>query len=690
MTTLEQRERGYDARGDWRDARGNLYEQPGGLFTGDPAAAQFPPLGRAISELQPEEYEKYYKPAKYTATGTGLEGVREVRYSKPRAPAAPEPEAPPPPLEAILKVAERVVATAPKQEVELDAVKLLLSSTQDDVGAEERALRGDGTPRSSTVAHRQQRKAALRELSERYEAGDRNEQEVAILRLVAHRCAVRDGSVGGCTRVLRALLGRPAARPRWEPMAEEGTKGAAWALEMGSLAEVWASEGRGKALLLTVRVASEALAQAGAEDDDQVAEPLEMFGQKLQLTAAALLATVPDREAVLATRNGRDAVAAAVRGGCKFFVARPAVQAALYDEWVGAAAGEQKANWVSYLVAPFIVVLNVVVFLPLVALLPPLDDVLYDHLGGNPRRARRREVAAAFAAFDTDGSGKIELRELPKALDALGAGPDGKPASVANAVRRRLDDYDRDLSRDLDLREFERLVDELHPRALAPRPRRRLYILRAPLFKFVWVAGFHLALAVVITVMPSPRDADGWAAAAPPFNDRRVADATLCGWAAVGLWEEIRQIMGGFRVWWVDWLNPIQLLSLVLATTAFAVSIDASSDDGAIADTALASAVNPLLGVSVCCMYLAQCLRLVSIVDAFGPFVLMIRFMLWDILKWALLQLTHRRHARPHASRLTSLTPRSHLSADGHSFNSPPTSPSASRCNKSSKTNPSR
>ena len=76
MTTLEQRERGYDARG-------NLYEQPGGLFTGDPAAAQFPPLGRAISELQPEEYEKYYKPAKYTATGTGLEGVREVRYSKP-------------------------------------------------------------------------------------------------------------------------------------------------------------------------------------------------------------------------------------------------------------------------------------------------------------------------------------------------------------------------------------------------------------------------------------------------------------------------------------------------------------------------------------------------------------------------------------------------------------------------------
>ena len=25
--------------------------------------------------------------------------------------------------------------------------------------------------------------------------------------------------------------------------------------------------------------------------------------------------------------------------------------------------------------------------------------------------------------------------------------------------------------------------------------------------------------------------------------------------------------------------------------------------------------------------------------DAFGPFVLMIRFMLWDILKWALLQL---------------------------------------------------
>ena len=65
---------------------------------------------------------------------------------------------------------------------------------------------------------------------------------------------------------------------------------------------------------------------------------------------------------------------------------------------------------------------------PLVALLPPLDDVLYDHLGGNPRRARRREAAAAFAAFDTDGSGKIELRELPKALDALGAGPDGKPA----------------------------------------------------------------------------------------------------------------------------------------------------------------------------------------------------------------------------------------------------------------------
>ena len=128
---------------------------------------------------------KYYKPARYTATGTGLEGVREVRYSKPRAPAAPEPEAPPPPLEAILKVAERVVATAPKQEVELDAVKLLLSSTQDDVGAEERALRGDGTPRSSTVAHRQQRKAALRELSERYEAGDRNEQEVAILRLVS-------------------------------------------------------------------------------------------------------------------------------------------------------------------------------------------------------------------------------------------------------------------------------------------------------------------------------------------------------------------------------------------------------------------------------------------------------------------------------------------------------------------------
>ena len=223
MTTLEQRERGYDARGDWRDARGNLYEQPGGLFTGDPAAAQFPPLGRAISELQPEEYEKYYKPARYTATGTGLEGVREVRYSKPRAPAAPEPAAPPPPLEAILKVAERVVATAPKQEVELDAVKLLLSSTQDDVGAEERALRGDGTPRSTTVAHRQQRKAALRELSERYEAGDRNEQEVAILRLVAHRCAVRDGSVGGCTRVLRALLGRPAARPRWEPMAEDGT-----------------------------------------------------------------------------------------------------------------------------------------------------------------------------------------------------------------------------------------------------------------------------------------------------------------------------------------------------------------------------------------------------------------------------------------------------------------------------------
>ena len=105
MTTLEQRERGYDARGDWRDAGGNLYEQPGGLFTGDPAAAQFPPLGRALSELQPEEYEKYYKPARYTATGTGLEGVREVRYSKPRAPAAAEAEAPPPPLEAILKVA---------------------------------------------------------------------------------------------------------------------------------------------------------------------------------------------------------------------------------------------------------------------------------------------------------------------------------------------------------------------------------------------------------------------------------------------------------------------------------------------------------------------------------------------------------------------------------------------------------
>ena len=146
MTTLEQRVRGYHARG-------NLYEQPGGLFTGDPAAAQFPPLGRAISEQQPEEYEKYYKPAKYTATGTGLEGVREVRYSKPRAPAAPEPEAPPPPLEAILKVAERVVATAPKQEVELDAVKLLLSSTQDDVGAEERALRGDGTPRSLSLIH---------------------------------------------------------------------------------------------------------------------------------------------------------------------------------------------------------------------------------------------------------------------------------------------------------------------------------------------------------------------------------------------------------------------------------------------------------------------------------------------------------------------------------------------------------
>ena len=172
--------------------------------------------------------------------------------------------------------------------------------------------------------------------------------------------------------------------------AEEGTKGAAWALEMGSLAEVWASEGRGKALLLTVRVASEALAQAGAEDDDQVAEPLEMFGQKLQLTAAALLATVPDREAVIATRNGRDAVAAAVRGGCKFFVARPAVQAALYDEWVGAAAGEQKANWVSYLVAPFIVVLNVVVFLPLVALLPPLDDVLVRPPRRQPARARRR------------------------------------------------------------------------------------------------------------------------------------------------------------------------------------------------------------------------------------------------------------------------------------------------------------
>ena len=237
---------------------------------------------------------------------------------------------------------------------------------------------------------------------------------------------------------------------------------------------------------------------------------------------------------------------------------------------------------------------------------------------------------------------------------------------MANAVRRRLDDYDRDLSRDLDLREFERLVDELHPRALAPRPRRRLYILRAPLFKFVWVAGFHLALAVVITVMPSPRDADGWAAAAPPFNDRRVAEATLCGWAAVGLWEEVRQIMGGFRVWWVDWLNPIQLLSLVLATTAFAVSIDASSSDGSIADTALASAVNPLLGVSVCCMYLAQCLRLVSIVDAFGPFVLMIRFMLWDILKWALLQLTHRRHARPGAPRgeRLGLSVRLHQAAD--------------------------
>ena len=70
-------------------------------------------------------------------------------------------------------------------------------------------------------------------------------------------------------------------------------------------------------------------------------------------------------------------------------------------------------------------------------------------------------MTAAFVRFDANRSGRLDRKELPRALDSL-----GYPSSSAH-VREALARYDADANRVLDVQEFLALARDLHERYAA-------------------------------------------------------------------------------------------------------------------------------------------------------------------------------------------------------------------------------
>ena len=71
-------------------------------------------------------------------------------------------------------------------------------------------------------------------------------------------------------------------------------------------------------------------------------------------------------------------------------------------------------------------------------------------------------VTAAFVRFDANRSGRLDRKELPRALDSL-----GYPSSSAH-TREALARYDADANRVLDVQEFLALARDLHERYAPP------------------------------------------------------------------------------------------------------------------------------------------------------------------------------------------------------------------------------
>lgn len=68
------------------------------------------------------------------------------------------------------------------------------------------------------------------------------------------------------------------------------------------------------------------------------------------------------------------------------------------------------------------------------------------------------EVRTAFASFDTDGNGHMDIQELRSALDFLGITQPGGPCSQIH-ISAVLDKFDGDGNGSLELQEFQRLIN---------------------------------------------------------------------------------------------------------------------------------------------------------------------------------------------------------------------------------------